>query len=202
MLIFRSFCEVVIAGEIDRTSPDPDTFVEIHRARCVIYGLASIPFAWCMTYAMGIGGKDVVTELKDEVEPEIRQLLKDRLTLLTEDGAKTAPQLEPILLELERQVEDARKNQNNSPPSGQDNPPSGLDPNASLHSNPNHLFGRDASGSNSRPRNDAKDEKDELRHHLKVRFIKRLIGRYADWEPILKQDSQVIASQGTGNPPI
>jgi len=31
----------------------------------------------------------------------------------------------------------------------------------------------------------------EIRRRLKLRFVNRLMGRYADWEPILKQDSQV-----------
>jgi hypothetical protein len=146
LLLFRSFCEVIIAGEAHRNTFDEAKFEKNHSARCALYGVISVPLVLVLANAMGVSKNDVIQDSKDQVAREVRSKLKQQLNSVTDNQVKTAPALAPILENMLIPIQ-----------------------------NPNQGASND----------------NEIRRRAEVRFIRRLMGRYAGWKPIFKQDSQL-----------
>ena len=95
-LLIRSFCEVVIVGELDRW---PASIQTINRVRDVTYGLFSVLFVGYITFAIPKNGaEDPLAQREEIARGEVKALVMRQLAAVTEHGRKTAPTI-PILLE-------------------------------------------------------------------------------------------------------
>jgi hypothetical protein len=96
MLVVRSFCEVVIVGQLDRS---PGSIRSIARARDVTYGLFSLLFVGIITFALVIDPRsNPLLEAERRVAESVRHNVLLELKTSTEDGRITAPTL-PVILE-------------------------------------------------------------------------------------------------------
>ncbi|KAK3386789.1 hypothetical protein B0H63DRAFT_558410 [Podospora didyma] len=177
ILCVRSFCEVVIVGQLDRA---PNSLQTILVARDVCYGLWTACFAFFVAIATPsrfdkvYGDKDLWDEDRKEavrqqaaefekatadcraVEatlmtwlPELEEFLKRKLDEVTEGGIKTAPSIQVVLDELQRAI---------IPP---------LPTNASGY-----------------------DAKLHAAQHYEIKKLKE---RFKEWEPITKWDSSSVS---------
>ncbi|KAF2473743.1 uncharacterized protein BDR25DRAFT_124749 [Lindgomyces ingoldianus] len=99
-LLIRSFCEVVIVGQLDR---HPRHLQDILRARNVTYHLFSVSFAATILKAIPCG-EDVDPLVQEETEAInfVRDFVLRRINELTDHEKKTAPQITTILDEVEQ----------------------------------------------------------------------------------------------------
>jgi hypothetical protein len=98
-LLLRSFCEIVIVGQLDRRSSD---IFDSQRARDVMYGLCSIYLVWVAVYAVPEKGKEdpLVTKDTAAVE-EIKRLVEGKIAEVIDGGKNTAPTMAKVLNEIE-----------------------------------------------------------------------------------------------------
>ena len=98
-LLVRSFCEVVIVGQLNRW---PAHIQTIDRARDVTYGLFSAVFA---AYAIRIvppnTSEDALLEKEKTAVKEVAAWVVTRLEEVTEGGKRTAPSISTLLDTLE-----------------------------------------------------------------------------------------------------
>jgi hypothetical protein len=96
----RSFCEIVIVGQLDRW---PDHLAEIIRARDVTYSLFSIPLAGALFFGIPNFEDSIVVKEQNEAE-EVRRLVLQKIDHGSQNGLATAPELNEILDEIEVQL--------------------------------------------------------------------------------------------------
>jgi hypothetical protein len=100
-LSIRSFCEVVIVGQLDRW---PVSLAEIIRAREVTYSLFSIPLAIALIFSIpNIPNDNLVVKEENEAE-EVSRLVRQRIEDDSLSGSTTAPEINDILAEIEGQL--------------------------------------------------------------------------------------------------
>ncbi|MCJ1343005.1 hypothetical protein MMC31_001194 [Peltigera leucophlebia] len=66
-LLIRSFCEIVIVGQLDRS---PAGIQNINRARDITYGLFSVLFVGCITFAIPAKGAEDPLAKREEIARE------------------------------------------------------------------------------------------------------------------------------------
>src|ERR1700749_4906674 len=93
-LTLRSFCEIVIVGQLDRW---PANLAEILQARDVTYSLFSISLAISLIFGIPNFAYDnhVVKEEKDA--EQVRRLVHQRIDEESHAGSRTAPEINNIL---------------------------------------------------------------------------------------------------------
>lgn len=98
-LLLRSFCEIIIVGQLDRVSSD---IFDSQRARDVMYGLCSIYLVLVVVYAVPEKGKEdpLVTKETAAVE-EIKRLVEGKISEVTDGGNNTAPTMSRVLNGIE-----------------------------------------------------------------------------------------------------
>jgi hypothetical protein len=112
-LIVRSFCEVVIVGQLDRWPAHLDTVL---RARDVTYGLFSALMVSAFAFAMQLApfpGIDPILKEDREAKEQVTALIATRYAAVTENGKNTAPPilelLEPIEIMITAEKKDLSK---------------------------------------------------------------------------------------------
>ncbi|KAF1808250.1 hypothetical protein P152DRAFT_462739 [Eremomyces bilateralis CBS 781.70] len=108
-LVARSFCEIVIVGQLDRW---PAHLATIFRARDVTYSLFSIAFTLFISFRQPNSPKDsYIAKEEDEVQ-EVKLWVLQAIERKSESGRATAPELESTLQQLERELESKKVLQN------------------------------------------------------------------------------------------
>jgi len=103
-LLLRSFCEVVIVGQLER---HPAHIQTITRARDATYGLFSLCFIIFITFAVPKrGGGDPLIEKEKAAVQEAKTWVIQRLDEMTEHGRKTAPTISTLFHILEEQLQE------------------------------------------------------------------------------------------------
>lgn len=101
-LLIRSFCEIVIVGQLNRS---PGHLTAILRARDVVYGLFSLPLMICIACALPENAPEshdpLVALEEDEIDRLTNSILQ-RLNEITENGRKTAPSMDSFLKAFEK----------------------------------------------------------------------------------------------------
>ncbi len=98
-LLLRSFCEVVIVGQLDR---DRSHLRNTQRARDVTYGLCSIYLAWVVAFAVPEKGIEDPLVAKDHsAVEEVKRLIEAKIAEVTEGGKNTAPTMSSVLNGIE-----------------------------------------------------------------------------------------------------
>jgi len=97
----RSFCEIVIVGQLDRW---PEHLAEIMRARDVTYSLFSIVMAYSVILSIPNSFKDSYVEKEENEIKEVRQWIMQKIERGSQSGTVTAPDLKGMLEELEGQL--------------------------------------------------------------------------------------------------
>ncbi|CZR59674.1 uncharacterized protein PAC_09568 [Phialocephala subalpina] len=98
-LLLRSFCEVVIAGQLDRAHRH---IFDTQRARDVMYGLFSIYLVWVVAFAVPEKGKeDPLVEKDCSAVAEIKRLIEEKIAEVTDGGKNTAPTMASVLNGIE-----------------------------------------------------------------------------------------------------
>lgn len=99
-LLLRSFCEVVIAGQLDRDRRD---VFDTQRARDVMYGLCSIYLVWAVAFAVPEKGiEDPLVEKDHSAVAEIKRLIEEKIAEATDGGKNTAPTMSSVLDGIEK----------------------------------------------------------------------------------------------------
>jgi hypothetical protein len=103
-LLMRSFCEVVIVGQLARW---PASVQTIARARDVTYGFFSVLF--CFFIMMGAVpensiARDPIVERQEVAIRQVNDWIKAHLESVTEGGEKTAPTISALLETLEARL--------------------------------------------------------------------------------------------------
>lgn len=99
-LLVRSFCEVVIVGQLDRW---PTHFQDIIRARDVTYGLFSAGFAILAAlsiFSTSMPQDPLLEEERTAIE-EVRNWVATRHAAVSGNGRKTVPPFEDLIQPLE-----------------------------------------------------------------------------------------------------
>ncbi|KAH0537286.1 hypothetical protein FGG08_005911 [Glutinoglossum americanum] len=119
-LLLRSFCEVVIVGQLDRW---PANTQEIFRARDVTYGLFSMFFVGFITFAIPKNAEeDPLIKRQEEQDradeaakeaalEEVATWIIQKLGEVTEHGRKTSPTIPTLLDTLESELGPQRPHQ-------------------------------------------------------------------------------------------
>jgi hypothetical protein len=152
-LVLRSFCEVVIAGEVDRRQVN---LAETGLARDVTYALFSILPAVLASKVIAQKSPDILRNMLPEVEKETRAWLRLELDAITVRRSKTAPRISDVLERLKAE---------------------------NLSKNPAEL-----------------GAEEKARRLLKDHYIRTLISRYGDWEPIRRWEGAEPASMPMSSP--
>lgn len=98
-LLLRSFCEVVIVGQLDR---NPAHLQTILPARDITYGIFSSYSVICLAFAVPITrGDDPLVTKDDDAVQEVKSLVTQKLQEMTEHGTKTAPTISELLDSVE-----------------------------------------------------------------------------------------------------
>ncbi|KAF8862361.1 hypothetical protein BDZ45DRAFT_799177 [Acephala macrosclerotiorum] len=98
-LLLRSFCEVVIAGQLDQ---DRGKVFDTQRARDVMYGLCSIYLVWAVAFVVPEKGKeDPLVEKDRSAVAEIKRLIEEKIAEVTDGGKNTAPTMSSVLNGIE-----------------------------------------------------------------------------------------------------
>jgi hypothetical protein len=107
-LATRSFCELVIVGQLDRWPSDP---IQTARARDGTYGLFSIFFLACMIKAIpSNSGDDPLVQRQTQAVDEVKSWVAIKLDSETENGRKTSPSLEILLEQLKTSLATKQRN--------------------------------------------------------------------------------------------
>jgi len=99
-LSIRSFCEIVIVGQLDRW---PENLAEIMCARDVTYSLFSIPLAIALIFSMPNFPNDHSVVKEENEAEEVRCLVLQRIDDGSQSGSTTAPEINDILNGIEGQ---------------------------------------------------------------------------------------------------
>jgi len=98
-LLVRSFCEVVIVGQLDRW---PAHIQKIDRARDVTYGLFSVVFAAYAIFMVPPNtSEDALLKKEETAVEEVAAWVVTQLEEVTESGKRTAPSISTLLDTLE-----------------------------------------------------------------------------------------------------
>jgi len=98
-LLLRSFCEIVIVGQLDRDHSD---IYDSQKARDVMYGLCSIYLVWAIVFAVPEKGKEDPLVVKDHsAVEEIKRLIEAKIAEVTDGGKNTAPTMSSVLNGIE-----------------------------------------------------------------------------------------------------
>jgi hypothetical protein len=100
-LSIRSFCEIVIVGQLDRW---PENLAEILCARDVTYSLFSIPLAIALIFGMPNFPNDHIVVKEEKEAEEVRCLFLQRIDNDSQSGSTTAPEIKDILDGIEGQL--------------------------------------------------------------------------------------------------
>ncbi|KUJ12160.1 uncharacterized protein LY89DRAFT_688621 [Mollisia scopiformis] len=101
-LLLRSFCEIVIVGQLDRSHSD---IYDPQRARDVMYGLCSIYLVLVVAFAVPEKGKEDPLVIKDHAAvEEIKRLIEERIAEVTDGGKNTAPTMSSVLNGIEENL--------------------------------------------------------------------------------------------------
>jgi len=113
-LLIRSFCEVVIVGQLDR---DPADIQDIARARDITYGLFSMFFVGFIAFATPQNSsEDPLVKTEYAAVEEVTTWIIQKLERATEHGRKTAPTMSALLQPLESILELQISNSGSCPP--------------------------------------------------------------------------------------
>lgn len=106
-LFARSFCEVVIVGQLDR---DPSRLSQILRARDVTYGLFSIALVTSVLFAVPhrYWTEDKCIEKEQNEILEVKQWVLRRMDEGSVNCSATAPEINDMLDELETHLKDMK----------------------------------------------------------------------------------------------
>src|SRR5947209_4303285 len=100
-LSIRSFCEIVIVGQLDRW---PKNLPQIMRARDVTYSLFSIPLAIALIFGIPNFSNDQIVVKEENEAEEVRRLFRRKIDETSQSGSTTAPEINDILDEIEGQL--------------------------------------------------------------------------------------------------
>lgn len=106
-LTVRSFCELVITGQLDRW---PANLERIHRARDVTYGLFTVLFILFMVIAIEVTpSNDSIFEEDRRFREEVKSMITTQYATTTEDGRLTAPPISELFDLIQEQLNQERK---------------------------------------------------------------------------------------------